>query len=234
MAKSLRTFFEIYPADPRGTTPIGMRVNDVVYANGLAGVDLVTGEPAEDVTSQMSLILGAPALADGAGRRRPRRRGALRRVRDQHEDRETIYGPWEALYPDPADRPALKALLAELPEGHLCTSTSSGSSAASGRASTSPTSTHETPASVPATSTSRRAATPMTRPRAARRGRVSKPRRGRRWRTSPTLVGLSGGSEANIVQLNMFGRDDSYKETARRVFEERSRTRPRGRRCTSS
>ena len=36
-----------------------------------------------------------------------------------------------------------------------------------------------------------------------------------------TLVGLAGGSEANIVQLNMFGRDDSYKEAARRIFEER-------------
>ena len=36
-----------------------------------------------------------------------------------------------------------------------------------------------------------------------------------------TLVKLAGGGEENIVQLNMFGRDDSYKETARRVFEER-------------
>ena len=37
-----------------------------------------------------------------------------------------------------------------------------------------------------------------------------------------TLVGAGlAAAEENIVQLNMFGRDDSYKETARRVFEER-------------
>ena len=46
MAEQLRQFFEIYPADTRATRPLGMRVNDVVYANGLAGVDPVTGAPA--------------------------------------------------------------------------------------------------------------------------------------------------------------------------------------------
>ena len=119
MAKSLRTFFEIYPADPRGTRPIGTRVNDVVYANGLAGVDLVTGEPAEDVTSQMSLILEhLRSLMEQAGGDLD---GVVRCAAyvTNMEDRETIYGPWEELFPDPADRPALKALLAELPEGHL-------------------------------------------------------------------------------------------------------------------
>ena len=119
MAKSLRTFFEVYPEDPRGTRPIGMRINDVVYANGLAGVDLVTGAPAEGITAQMSLILEhLRSLMEQAGGDLD---GVVRCAAyvTNMEDRETIYGPWEELFPDPADRPALKALMVELPEGHL-------------------------------------------------------------------------------------------------------------------
>ena len=184
MANSLRTFFEVYPADPRGTRPIGMRINDVVFANGLAGVDLVTGAPAEGITAQMSLILEhLRSLMEQAGGDLD---GVVRCAAyvTNMEDRETIYGPWEELFPDPADRPALKALMVELPEGHLVHLDVFGLiGGVSGPASTSPTSTRETPASVSATSTSRRAATATTRPPARSWRAAWRPRPARRWRT---------------------------------------------------
>jgi enamine deaminase RidA (YjgF/YER057c/UK114 family) len=37
----------------------------------------------------------------------------------QLSDREPIYGPWDLLFPNAADRPAFKVLVAELPPGQL-------------------------------------------------------------------------------------------------------------------
>jgi enamine deaminase RidA (YjgF/YER057c/UK114 family) len=34
------------------------------------------------------------------------------------EDRDAIYGPWDAMFPNPADRPAFKVLVGPLPPGH--------------------------------------------------------------------------------------------------------------------
>ena len=221
MAKSLRTFFEIYPADPRGTRPIGTRVNDVVYANGLAGVDLVTGEPAEDVTAQMSLILEhLRSLMEQAGGDLD---GVVRCAAyvTNMEDRETIYGPWEELYPDPADRPALKALLAELPEGHLVHLDVFGLIGGKRTRIDIP-NVHARDPGVRAGNvhfTSRCHANDPTTGVIVEGGLEAEARQ--TMENLATLVGLAGGSEENIVQLNMFGRDDSYKEVARRVFEER-------------
>ena len=221
MAKSLRTFFEIYPADPRGTRPIGMRVNDVVYANGLAGVDLVTGEPAEDVTAQMSLILEhLRSLMEQAGGDLD---GVVRCAAyvTNMEDRETIYGPWEELFPDPADRPALKALLAELPEGHLVHLDVFGLIGGVRTRIDIP-NVHARDPGVRVGNvhfTSRCHGNDPTTGQIVEGGLEAEARQ--TMENLATLVGLAGGSEANIVQLNMFGRDDSYKEVARRVFEER-------------
>ena len=221
MAKSLRTFFEIYPEDPRGTRPIGMRVNDVVYANGLAGVDLVTGDPAEDVTAQMSLILEhLRSLMEQAGGDLD---GVVRCAAyvTNMEDRETIYGPWEALFPDPADRPALKALMVELPEGHLVHLDVFGLIGGKRTRIDIP-NVHARDPGVRVGNvhfTSRCHANDPTTGQIVEGGLEAEARQ--TLDNLATLVGLSGGSEANIVQLNMFGRDDSYKETARRVFEER-------------
>ena len=221
MAKSLRTFFEVYPEDPRGTRPIGMRINDVVYANGLAGVDLVTGAPAEGITAQMSLILEhLRSLMEQAGGDLD---GVVRCAAyvTNMEDRETIYGPWEELFPDPADRPALKALMVELPEGHLVHLDVFGLIGGKRTRIDIP-NVHARDPGVRVGNvffTSRCHGNDPATGQIVEGGLEAEARQ--TMENLATLVGLVGGGEENIVQLNMFGRDDSYKETARRVFEER-------------
>ena len=221
MAKSIRTFFEVYPEDPRGTRPIGMRINDVVYANGLAGVDLVTGAPAEGITAQMSLILEhLRSLMEQAGGDLD---GVVRCAAyvTNMEDRETIYGPWEELFPDAADRPALKALMVELPEGHLVHLDVFGLIGGVRTRIDIP-NVHARDPGVRVGNvhfTSRCHGNDPTTGQIVEGGLEAEARQ--TLENLATLVKLAGGGEENIVQLNMFGRDDSYKETARRVFEER-------------
>ena len=192
-----------------------------MYANGLAGVDLVTGEPAEGVTAQMSLILEhLRSLMEQAGGDLD---GVVRCAAyvTNMEDRETIYGPWEELFPDPADRPALKALLAELPEGHLVHLDVFGIIGGKRTRIDIP-NVHARDPGVRAGNvhfTSRCHANDPTTGQIVEGGLEAEARQ--TLENLLTLVGLSGGSEENIVQLNMFGRDDSYKEVARQVFEER-------------
>ncbi len=221
MAEPLRQFFEIYPADMRATMPLGFRVNDMVYANGLAGIDPVTGVPAQGIGAQMWLILAhLRRLMESAGGNLD---GVLRCAAyvTNMEDRETIYGPWETLYPDPKDRPALKALMVELPPGHLVHLDVVG--LVGGR---------RTRIDIPnvhardpgvtmgnAYFTSRCHGNDQTTGQIVEGGVEAEARQ--TMENLATLAGLAGGSTTDIVQLNMFGRDDSYKETARRVFEER-------------
>ena len=91
----------------------------MLFAGGIAGIDRVTSEPAGDLKSQMSMALAhLRDLVEGAG-------GGLDNVVRATgyvtcaEDRDPIYDPWDALFPDPADRPAFKSLIASLPQGQL-------------------------------------------------------------------------------------------------------------------
>ena len=56
MAADIKQFFEVYPAQPQATIPVGIRINDMVFANGLAGIDSVTGEPAGDLDSNSGYL----------------------------------------------------------------------------------------------------------------------------------------------------------------------------------
>lgn len=221
MAEPLRQFFEIYPSDPRATRPLGLRVNDVVYANGLAGADPVTGVPVAGIEAQMWLILAhLRRLMESAG-------GSLDGVVrcaayvTTMEDRETIYGPWENLFPDAADRPGLKALIAPLPEGHLVHLDAVGLIGGKRTRIDIP-NVHARDPAVRVGNvffTSRCHGNDQTTGQIVEGGVEAEARQ--TLENLATLVGLAGGSEADIVQLNMFGRDDSYREVARRVFEER-------------
>ena len=221
MAEPLRQFFEIYPEDPRGTKPIGMRVNDVVYANGLAGIDLVTGVPVQGIQAQMwlilkhlrSLMVQAGGDLDGVVR--------CAAYVTNMEDRENIYGPWENLFPDASDRPALKALISELPEGHLVHLDVYGLIGGKRTRIDIPNVHARDPGVVAGNVyfTSRCHGNDQTTGQIVEGGVEAETCQ--TLENLATLVGLAGGSESDIVQLNMFGRDDSYKEVARRVFEER-------------
>jgi len=115
----LDQFFEIYPNLPGATIPLGVCVDGLVYANGLAGIDLVTGVPADGLEAQIHLALAhLRMLMENAG-------GSIDEIGrgvayvTKAEDRNAVYGPWEAMFPDAQDRPAFKVLVGSLPPGHL-------------------------------------------------------------------------------------------------------------------
>lgn len=115
----LGQFFEIYPNLPGATIPLGVCVDGLVYANGLAGIDLVTGMPADGLEAQIHTALAhLRLLMENAG-------GSIDEIGrgvayvTKAEDRNAVYGPWEAMFPDAQDRPAFKVLVGSLPPGHL-------------------------------------------------------------------------------------------------------------------
>src|SRR5438067_1858711 len=119
METKLRNFHEIYPHAAQSTTPLGVRVNDMVYATGLAGIGPVTGEAAGDIKSQTEMALGhLRTLVERAG-------GSLDNVGravgfcTSVEDRNLVDEVWMTVFPDPNDKPAFKVLLADLPPGQL-------------------------------------------------------------------------------------------------------------------
>ena len=117
--KGLSQFYEIYPDLPGATIPLGVCADGLLYANGLAGVDLLTGRPAEGLEAQTRLALAhLRAFVECAGGSIDNIGRAVAYVTCV-EDRDPIYGPWDALFPDPEDRPAFKVLVGTLPPGHL-------------------------------------------------------------------------------------------------------------------
>lgn len=218
---NLRRIFEVYPPRPRATIPLGIRLNDMVFAGGIAGIDRVTGEPAGDLNAQMTTALShLRDLVEGAG-------GSLDNVARatgfvaRAEDREPIYGPWDAIFPDPGDRPAFKALVAPLPEGHLV-HLDALALLGEGR----------TRIDIPNVTardptirignwifSSRCHGNDQTSGQVVAGGLEAETRQ--TLHNLATLVGLAGGAEPNITQITMFGRDAEYMPPARRLFEER-------------
>ena len=117
--QTLTRFFEVYPDRPGATIPLGICVDDLVYASGLAGVDLVSGAPADGLEAQTRLALDhLKTLVEGAGGSIDNIGRAVGYV-TKVEDRDAVYGPWDAMFPDPQDRPAFKVLVGSLPPGQL-------------------------------------------------------------------------------------------------------------------
>lgn len=221
MATHLDRLFEVYPANSRVTVPVGIRVNDMVYGSGLAGADPDRGKPADDVRDQMRAALDRlQALVEGAG-------GTLDNVArvaafvTREEDRDPTYEPWDALFPDPADRPAFKVLLAALPEEHLV---HLDAIAIAGQRRTR-IDIRNVPARDPSVKIGNWLFTSRCHGNDQETGEVvTGGLETQTWQTLEnlaTLAGLAGGSEESIVQVTMFGRDATYMAAARRVFEER-------------
>ena len=110
---------QVFASDPTSPIPEALRVNDTVYAHALTPRDPSTGLAPEGLASQMSQALqNMQAVLERAGASLDnvaRVTGYTTRV----EERETLYEPWDALFPDPNDRPAFKVLGAQLPPGAL-------------------------------------------------------------------------------------------------------------------
>jgi enamine deaminase RidA (YjgF/YER057c/UK114 family) len=95
---------QLFGPDPDRLQPLGIRFGDVVYAANI------------DAESMADALTRARAILDEAGVGLDGFARATAYVRTPAE-REPVYGPWDALFPDPANRPAFKVLLAALPAG---------------------------------------------------------------------------------------------------------------------
>jgi 2-iminobutanoate/2-iminopropanoate deaminase len=110
---------QLFPSDPRSPIPEAVRLDDVVYAHATSPADPVTGRMPEGLVPQMAQALQnmrvvlerAGASLDNVARVT----GYTTRV----EERDAMYEPWDALFPDPSDRPAFKVLGTPLPPGVL-------------------------------------------------------------------------------------------------------------------
>ncbi|HEV7665937.1 MAG TPA: Rid family hydrolase [Chloroflexota bacterium] len=95
---------QLFGPHPDRLQPLGIRYGDVVYA-----ADISASTMNEALRTLCAVLDEAGVSRDGLAR-------VTAFVRTT-ADREPIYGPWDALFPDPANRPAFKVLLAPLPAG---------------------------------------------------------------------------------------------------------------------
>ncbi len=110
---------QLYSHAPGAVVPAGIRFNDTLYAHNLVGVNEQTGALGDGLVSQMEQLLqNMQAVVERTGCSLDnigRCTGYVTRL----EDRDPIYGPWDLLFPNAADRPAFKVLVAALPGGQL-------------------------------------------------------------------------------------------------------------------
>ena len=219
MAPELQRLQEIYPHDQRATLPLGLRVNDVVYATGLAGIDLITGKPRGDVRQQTALALEhLRALVERAGASLDNVARAVAFCTSV-EDRNLVDKVWMSVFPDESDKPAFKVLLADLPPGQRV---SLDALALPGRRreriDIASVSAHDPAVKVGDWLFSSRCHgnDPATGEIVA--GGVE-PEARQTLQNLSTLVRLAGGSEDSIVQITTFGRDPHYLAIAKRQFE---------------
>jgi 2-iminobutanoate/2-iminopropanoate deaminase len=219
MPAALRQLFEVYPPQPGASIPLGIRVNDMVYAGGISGVD--TAGAATDLKTQMKAALDRIRLlmeeAGGSLDNLARAVGFVSRA----EDRDPIYEPWDELFPDPADRPAFKALVASLPPGHLVHLEAVGLVGERRTRIDIP----NVPARDPTVKVGNWMFTSRCHGHDPDTGEIVAGGLGAETRQNlenlVTLTKLAGGSESDLKQVTMFGHDESYLEETRRIFEER-------------
>lgn len=101
---------QLFGPDPSNLEPIGIAYGDVVYLSNLTGEgDSAASAMSQALSRMQATLADADVALDGVAR-------ATAYVRHPAQ-RDPVYEPWDALFPDKTDRPAFKVLLAELPEG---------------------------------------------------------------------------------------------------------------------
>jgi len=221
MAAPLKQIYEIYPSAPQALLPLGVRVNDMVYAESLNAADPVTGAVSGDIKEQTSAALGKLRdLMTRAG-------GSLDNVGravgfcTTAEHRNAVDEVWMTVFPDINDKPAFKVLLAELPPGHLVRI---DALALLGE--------RRTRFDIPNVTahdptvrignwvfSSRCHGNEHATGKIVEGGVAAEAKQ--TLENLATLIKSAGGSEANIRQITTFGRDASYLEPARLAFEAR-------------
>ena len=208
---------EVYPrANPAGV-PMGLRVDRQVVA-----LRMGAPEAGQDLGHQARAVFGAMReLVERAG-------GGLENIAkatayvSSVEQREPVNGTWwEEVFPNPADKPAYKVLVAPLPRGGSSNSMCWRFSARRGAGVDVP----GVPARDPTVEiggmvfTSRVHGTvPFTGDQVAEGG--VKGQAMQAFRNVLELVALAGGGPGDIVQLKSFGRDPGYAEPIRQALTE--------------
>ncbi len=221
METKLRWLSEVYPAEARATVPFGVRVNDMLYAAGLSGTDPVSGEPAGGMREQTAkalqhlrtLVERAGGSIDNVGRAAAFCKAV--------EDRQVVDEVWMELFPNENDKPAFKVLLADLPPGHLVRIDAVALLGGRRRRFDIPkVSAHDPTVRIGNwVFSSRCHGNDQGTGEIVAGGAQAEARQ--TLENLTTLMRLAGGSEADIVQITSFGRDDSYIPAARLAFEER-------------
>lgn len=200
---------------------MGVRVNDLVYTTSLSGIDLVTGKPQGDVKRQTATALARMrTLVERAG-------GSIDNIGravgfcTTVEDRDLVDEVWTTLFPDENDKPAFKILLAELPAGQLVRIDALAVLGQRRQRIDIPNiAAHDPTIKIGNWLFSSRChGNDQATGRIIEGGLEAEARQ--TLENLATLVKLAGGSESNIVQVTMFGRDADYMPAARRIFEER-------------
>jgi len=213
---------EVYPGARRATIPLGLRVNDLVVANGLNGCDPVSGEPIGDLNDQVRATFSKMRdLVEGAGGTLDNVARAVAYV-TKAEDREAVNGPlWQEFFPNADDRPAYKVLLADLPPGQLIRLDVLAILGATRRRIDIPNITAFDPTIVIGdyVITSRCHGNDKNNEGQLVTGGVPAEAR-QTFKNLRELMSIAGGEPSDIVQINTYGRDEAYIPEALEAFDE--------------
>jgi enamine deaminase RidA (YjgF/YER057c/UK114 family) len=212
---------EVYPEARSVCEPLGLRVGQLVVSLGLAapGSD---GEQPGDLAHQARAVFQAmKELVQRSGGGLENIAKATAYVRTEQE-RAPVNGLWwEELFPDPADKPAYKVLVAPLPAGRAIELDVLAVLGATRRRIDVP----GVPARDPTVEigglvfTSRVHGTvPFTGDQVAAGGVRGQARQA--FQNVLTLVSLAGGTAADIVALTSFGRTRSHADPTREALAE--------------
>jgi enamine deaminase RidA (YjgF/YER057c/UK114 family) len=212
---------EVYPETRSVCEPLGLRIGQLVVSLGLAAPGGDGEQPGELEDQVRTVFQAMKELAERSGGGLENIAKATAYVRTEHE-REPVNGLWwEELFPDPADRPAYKVLVAPLPAGRAIELDVLAVLGATRRRIDVP----GVPARDPTVEigglvfTSRVHGTvPFTGDQVAAGGVRGQARQA--FQNVLTLVSLAGGTAADITALMSFGRTPSYADPTREALAE--------------
>lgn len=98
----------------KNPVPAACRIGNMVYSGGIHGLDPVTGKTAEGIERQCELMFTHVRTIIAAAGGTPDDIIKMTIWMKDRSQRDLVNPHWEALFPDPANRPTRHALKAEL------------------------------------------------------------------------------------------------------------------------
>ncbi|WP_180899754.1 RidA family protein [Martelella soudanensis] len=103
----------------KNPVPVACRIGNIVYSGGIHGLDPETGRTADGLDRQCELMFGhVRDIVEAAGATTADIIKMTLWMRDRG-DRHVVNRHWEAMFPEPGNRPARHALHSELGSGML-------------------------------------------------------------------------------------------------------------------